>query len=397
MASLMVVLLAIHAEPSSSAAPLTIQTLADQHVTEGLTPGIVIGVGRADGTVEFYSAGTLEAGQDTLVDENTIFEIGSISKVFTTLMLAQMESDNLLCTQDSVQAFLPAEVRVPLKNGRPITLGELATHTSRLPRMPDNMKKANPANPYADYTFVEMYEFLSDHEISSDVGDEGVYSNLGMGLLGHALEQRAGTDYETLVTTRICEPLGMSSTSTKPGENVIVRVATGHVGLKPTSQWDIPTMAGAGDINSSTRDMLVFAMANVGTLESDLHDDMAQCHEARVPVAGSPHQYGLGWMIETTPGSSVYFHNGGTGGFRSSLGFRPETERMRGDTGQFRQGRHQLDHGQGVVFHGAPSRRCVISIRPRKPIRWNLSKKRIFQFLECHEASRSIDHAIRQW
>ncbi|MDG2424463.1 MAG: serine hydrolase [Phycisphaerales bacterium] len=307
------------------ASEVDLQSIAEQYVAGGHTPGIVIGVGQTDGSMTFYSAGTLEAGGDVMVDEDTIFEIGSVSKVFTTLLLAQMASENMLNVQDPIENHLPDSIFVPSRDGEPITFEHLATHTSGLPMMPSNFQPANPENPYADYTTSDMHEFLAEYEICNDPGDSGKYSNIGMGLLGHALEERADSDYETLITSRICEPLGMDSTVTKPGMDMDSRVALAHKGMTPSSQWDIPGLAGAGDINSSARDMLIFAMANTGNIKTPLHEDMITCHESRVPVNASPHHYGLGWAIESGPESTVVYHNGATGGFKSSLGFRKET------------------------------------------------------------------------
>ena len=183
---------------STQAATPQVQEIIDDRVEANLAPAIAVGIVRKDGTKEFYFAGTLQADGTEEVDEDTIFEIGSISKVFTTLLMTLMEEHGDLEFSDNAQRFLPAGVTMPTKEEilKPsgetpptrITLEHLATHTSGLPKMPSNFSPANPLNPYVDYTYQQMYDFLSSYELEGDIGREIAYSNLGMGLLGHILE-----------------------------------------------------------------------------------------------------------------------------------------------------------------------------------------------------------------
>ncbi|MCH8964106.1 MAG: serine hydrolase [Planctomycetes bacterium] len=309
--------------PARAAAP-DVQNIIDQRVRSGMAAGLVVGIVR-DGTRQFYSAGMLRADGTDRVDENTIFEIGSISKVFTTLLLAQMDEQGDVKLSDAAQKFLPATVQMPEKDGKQITLEHLATHTSGLPRMPSNFTPADPQNPYADYTVQQMYDFLTSYTLVQEIGGQGAYSNLGMGFLGHLLELRSGKSYEELIITRICKPLGMTSTTTKPRARDGARVATGHQGLTPVSAWDIPTLAGAGDINSTAGDMLIFTAANLGLLKTPLTSTMRRCHRARVDSASPQMKIGLGWHISKKHDSEITWHNGGTGGFASFIGFRSDT------------------------------------------------------------------------
>ncbi|MGC1520781.1 MAG: serine hydrolase, partial [Steroidobacteraceae bacterium] len=149
--------------------------------------------------------GSLEKADKRPLDGDTVFEIGSITKVFTSLLLADMVQRGEVKLDDPIAKYLPASAKVPERNGHSITLVDLATHTSALPRMPANFRPKDPANPYADYTDEQLYAFLSSYELIRDVGAKYEYSNLGFGLLGQGLAHRAGTDYETLVETRICD------------------------------------------------------------------------------------------------------------------------------------------------------------------------------------------------
>jgi CubicO group peptidase (beta-lactamase class C family) len=303
----------------ANAGPPDIQTILDERVEAGLAPGIVVGMLHDDGSTEFISAGTLQAGGTTMVDEHTIFEIGSITKIFTTLIAARMEENELLSLDDPVQQYLPAKIKVPEKDGQTITLRHLATHTSSLPRLPDNFHPADPANPYADYTPERMYAFLGDHDLADPPGTGPAYSNLGMGLLGHALELRADKPYEDLVQAEVCEPLNMTSTSCRPRPQDASRVASAHRGLQPVVAWDFSAMAGCGDINSTATDMLTFAAANMGQNKSPLHEAMRKCQTPVVPGQG------LGWGIGYDAKGKRVTHGGGTGGFASYLCVLPDS------------------------------------------------------------------------
>ena len=137
---------------------------------------------------------------------SSVFEIGSITKVFTTSVLALMAATGDVSLDDPVTKFLPSTVTFP-ESGRPITLADIATQSSGLPRLPTNFSPADPSNPYADYSVDQMYEFLGGVRLTRAPGDSYEYSNLAMGLLGHVLALRAGTTYEAMVTDRLLVPI----------------------------------------------------------------------------------------------------------------------------------------------------------------------------------------------
>ena len=146
------------------------------------------------------------------LDGNTVFEMGSISKVFTGALLADMVARGEVKLDDPIAKYLPQTVKVPSRNGRQITLLDLATQSSGLPRLPSNMRPADFSNPYADYSVQQLYEFLSGYSLTRDPGQRYEYSNLGVGLLGHVLALRAGKSYEEILKERILDPLGMNDT-----------------------------------------------------------------------------------------------------------------------------------------------------------------------------------------
>jgi hypothetical protein len=190
--------------------------------------------------------------------------------------------------------------------------------------MPSNFKPANPGNPFADYTVEQLYSFLSGYELTRDIGSEYEYSNLAQGLLGHILAKNSGTTYEGLLIDAIASPLGMTETKITFDENMKKHLATGYSNSAAVENWDLPTLAGAGAIRSSTHDMLKFLSANLGLTTSPLMNAMNMTHQVRHDKAGAM-RVGLGWHIAKGKLGDVIWHNGGTGGYRTFAGFVKET------------------------------------------------------------------------
>jgi CubicO group peptidase (beta-lactamase class C family) len=287
--------------------------------------GIVVGVIEPQGR-RIVAYGSLEKGDTRPLNGDTVFEIGSVTKVFTSLVLADMVQRGEVALTDPVAKYLPAEVKMPERGGRAITLHDLSTHTSGLPRMPSNFQPKDPGNPYADYTVAQLYQFLSGYQPTRDIGSQFEYSNLGGGLLGLALARRAGTQYEALVRSRITGPLGMTSTGIALTPEMKARLAVGHNDkLAAVSNWDLGALAGAGALRSSANDMLTFLAANLGYVKSPLAPAMASmlADRGKTGIPAFP-EIGLGWLIAKPSGYEIVFHNGGTGGYRSFIGFDPK-------------------------------------------------------------------------
>jgi len=300
---------------------LLVERIDKQHQSVGIVVGVIDSTGRRT-----ISYGRFDTGDNKAVDGDTIFEIGSATKVFTSLLLADMVQRGEVALTDPVAKYLPAGVRMPERNGRQITLEDLATHTSGLPRLPSNLSPKDAANPYADYSVEQLYQFLSGYQLTRDIGSQYEYSNLGGGLLGHVLARRAGMDYEKLVRSRICEPLGMRSTAITLSEEMKTRFAVGHdATMQRVAYWDLPTLAGAGALRSTANDMLTFVAANLGYVKSPLAPAMAAMLTVRRPTGVPGLEIGLAWHILTRDGHEIVWHNGGTGGFRSFIGFERKT------------------------------------------------------------------------
>jgi CubicO group peptidase (beta-lactamase class C family) len=249
-------------------------------------------------------------------DERTVYEIGSITKAFTGILLAGSERHS---PDDPLSKHFPPGFKPKSAELLEITLGQIATHRSGLPRMPTNFAPKDRGNPYADYGPERMFDFLRGLSMNRDPGEAYEYSNLGMGLLGHVL---SGGDYEKLVVDRICAPLGMDDTRIALSDDQKRRLAPGHdASGKAVPNWDIPGLAGAGALRSTVRDMLRFLAANVDAADGP----MARSHAPRADAQG-PTRIGLGWHLTPLKGGRIMvWHNGGTGGYRTFAGFVKET------------------------------------------------------------------------
>jgi D-alanyl-D-alanine-carboxypeptidase/D-alanyl-D-alanine-endopeptidase len=336
----------------------TIRALLANRVLSGQSVGIVVGLLDETGQHKVFAAGS--AGSDRLpLDEHSIFEIGSITKTFTATLLAEMVLRGEARLSDPISKYLPPGSKIPSRNGRFITLADLATHYSGLPRDPTNLRPAEPNNPYADYSVEQLYNFLASYELPRTPGAEYEYSNVAMGLLGHALSWRAGESYEALVADRVLRPLGMHETAVSLTPSTRAHLAQGHDRLSGDLRpnWDHPTLAGAGGLRSSAHDMLLFAAANLATGGDILHRAM---HNAQAPrrAAGEGDSIGLNWMV-TRPGNRlITCHDGRTGGYASFIGLDLPARRavvvLTNDNGDADDlGFHLLD--TGVPLRVAPT------------------------------------------
>jgi serine-type D-Ala-D-Ala carboxypeptidase/endopeptidase len=304
--------------------PGQLKALLDNRTGEGhKAVGVVMGLVDATGE-RFLASGAMTPGGGAAPDADSVFEIGSISKVFTSLVLADMVGRGEVKLEDPVAKFLPAAVTVPERDGRAITLLDLSNQVSGLPRLPNNLKPADGGDPYADYGPARLYEFLAGYKLPRAVGEKYEYSNLGVGLLGHALALKAGTSYEEMVRRRVLEPLGLSDTAIVLPDRLAARLAPGFdATLKPVKNWRFDALAGAGALRSTARDMLKFLTAAMGLRDTPLRGAFALMLEKRRPTGAPDLEIGLGWHIWKKFGTEIVWHNGGTGGYRSFAGFDP--------------------------------------------------------------------------
>ncbi|HLK55507.1 MAG TPA: serine hydrolase [Chthonomonadaceae bacterium] len=291
--------------------------------------GIVVGVITPQGR-RIFSYGKLDQGDPHPLNGDTVFEIGSVTKVFTSLLLADMVQRGEVALTDPVEKYLPAGVRTPEWKGHKITLVDLATQTSGLPFFPTDLDAVEDPASVDRYTEKQLYAFLSHYELLHDIGVHWEYTNLGVGLLGHALARRAGTDYAGLVHARITGPLGMKSTALTLSPSMKGRFAVGHdTELKPTPELYMPAMAGAGALRSSANDLLTLLAAFLGDNPSPLAPAMPRMLETVRPADDWLLYLGgkqaLGWWIIGTGDDRIIAHAGETLGFSCSVAYNPKT------------------------------------------------------------------------
>ena len=286
-------------------------------VDSGYNMSIVVGLVNAGGAT-YYSYGTTSAGSGVVPTEDTVFEIGSITKAFTALMLVELASRGELSLDDTIADHLPATALS--SGGGDISLTELATHTAGLPRLPDNLHLTDPDRPYAGYTVADLYRYMSRF-VPPPSAPRYSYSNVGYGLLGHVLEQQSGKSYGELAASVVTGELGMGDTGIEPTADMGARIAQGHSGVVETPRWENATLAGAGRLLSTARDMVTFLAANMGLRETALRAAMLQTHEPRLPTGETGVQIALGWHVKTVGDRQIVWHDGGTGGYSSYAGF----------------------------------------------------------------------------
>ena len=322
----------------------TVHVLIQELVENRGIRAIVLGLLDEDGNRRVIAHG--DPGPDALpLNGESVFEIGSMTKVFTGILLADMVRRGEVELADALADLLPSHVRVPARNGRPITLLDLTTHFSGLPAMPTNLEPTNARNPFADYTTRHMYEFISSYELAREPGDAFEYSNIGIALLGHALALRSkAPTYEALVTERILRPLGMTHTAvvfTSWMKNHLVR---GHNRAgDPVVNWDMIETAGMGGLRSTMNDMLTFAAANLAAADPSpddtgltaairaSHRGLRQTGEGfthpGIPTAFKQGRVGFNWFISRPGERRVTWTVGLTGGYSTFLGLDLEARR----------------------------------------------------------------------
>jgi CubicO group peptidase (beta-lactamase class C family) len=262
--------------------------------------------------------------KDTLertINSDSVFEIGSITKVFTTTLLAHFVNSGQIKLDDPINKYLPFKI----KNNIQLTFKQLATHTSGLPRMPGNFQPIamrNMTNPFKEYNEKAMSDYLSNYLNQEYNSKQGyTYSNLGAGLLGYTLEQISDKTYQQLLDSLITKPLNMSKTTTNR-DHVKTNLVVGLNALgQPTSNWDLNVLSGAGAILSNVEDLSKFAMAQFDTtnIALNLTREKAYIHNEKLSL-------GLGWHFSTKDGNEWMWHNGGTGGYSSVLGLNMQNK-----------------------------------------------------------------------
>ncbi|HWY87138.1 MAG TPA: serine hydrolase domain-containing protein, partial [Gemmataceae bacterium] len=308
--------------PTHEALAIRLETLVRSYVPVQGDIRVVVGVGV--GTQHCFLTFPRHGSADELrVNEDTLFEIGSTTMAFTACLMAEMVANKHVQFDDPVTKFLPARVRMPSHRGQEITLLDLANQTSGLPRLPLNFlgTVTDPANPCRDYTVDHLYAFLSSYQLRRPVGWRREHSNLGMGLLGHALSLASGQEYQQALADHVCKPLGLRDTTVSLNAEQSARFVAGYSAAgQSVRPWDMPALVGAGGLRSTARELLTFlqhCLAKRGPLQEALTMCLTPTRKSGRSAPGVL-RYGLGtglallvlaalWQLSLVPGKGWFF------------------------------------------------------------------------------------------
>jgi len=289
----------------------TVQSYISLKATTGLSIGIL-----KDGKSIFYGYGETARGNQQLPNEHTLFEIGSLSKTFTSILLADAVNRGKVKLEDPVNNYLPDSIPLLQYGGITVTLKTLANHSSGIPRMPSNFHSSDNENPYKDYDRKDLFSFYKSFTPVRKPGEKYEYSNLAVGTLGVILEDVNHSSYEALLTKTICKPLHMFETKVLLLATDTLCFAKGYKeDGSVSSQWDFKALGAAGCIRSTSADLIKFAKANLGDAPPALNKDIKLTH--LVTFTENKTKLGLAWHIIQPGTDAVYFHNGQTGGYHS--------------------------------------------------------------------------------
>lgn len=295
-----------------------------RYVKKYQTPGVALAF-IDQGNEYIITLGYSSKEDKLLVDNHTLFEIGGITNVLTCLTLAEKIRNKTVGLFDSIEKDFSESV-FPTIEKKSISFWHLATHTSGFQRLPSNLNPKDLSNPYKDYTSEDLQSFLKTYRAENLDSPRFEYSNFGVGLLGYILSLQENTDYENLVKKYVLNPLNMKNTVIDIPESMEEYFANGYCRGKKVSHWDMPVLAGAGAFRSNISDMLKFLKVSLSPLNHSLKESLSLCSKKHYKIQENLF-VGLGWIISDLGTSKIIWHNGGTGGFSSFIGFNPKTQR----------------------------------------------------------------------
>ena len=281
------------------------------------------------------SIGVIKSGKRNVfafgsANADSIFEIGSITKTFTGLILAKMVEQGKVKYDEPARELLPAGT-VPKPSSSEITLVDLATQHSGLPSMLDNLPLGDPTHPYAHYTDEDLYAFLKKRGLGKPNDPPFLYSNLGFALLGRALAERAGLSYSELLKKEVTEPLGLDDTVVTLSPEQLSRFVVGHGRDRyEVHALDLDAMVGAGEIRSTAGDLLSYLEAQLDPgkvaakngFDETLTTALLSSHLLRAGTDRPTYRIALAWLFATD--SQTYSHGGQTAGYGGFVLFNPK-------------------------------------------------------------------------
>lgn len=309
-----------------------IERIAKSNIVNGASPGMAIGIIH-NRTVKTYNVGVQNLDTGEPFNENTICEIGSITKTMTAYVMADLILQNKIALKDSVNQYLPAALRVPSRNGKSVLVEHLLNHTSGLAANPDDLS-TNPNKEMQPFNYDEsrLSAFLQKTKLNSDPGEKWVYSNIGLGLAGVIIREITGKRVTELYKEKLFQPLGMNSSFSNNAETPASNVAQGYIGRKPFDFFEMnEVFEAAGVVKSNIHDMLIYLDWAMNANDPALRLAKQQTFLIQAgdnPVNGFNYQdlaMGLAWgMLRNEKDETIYNHSGGTYGFESFLAFNQE-------------------------------------------------------------------------
>jgi CubicO group peptidase (beta-lactamase class C family) len=296
-----------------------INEIISPYALKSSTASISIGIFK-DNITRYYGYGETQKGNGIIPDSTTIYEIGSITKTFTALLMMDYLQANALTIDCPINDLLPADIPVLQHNSKPILIKHLLNHTSGLPRLPDDFETGiDPDNPYKHYDSTRMYDFLKTFQLQKDPGQTWEYSNLAMGLAGVIMERQTHKSYEQLLLEKICRPLGMNQTKITLNGNDSLNFATGYnqFGFQAPYWDDLNAFKGAGAIRSNAKDLIAYGKTYIHSETSVLKTQIDSC--LKITFQDENVKQASGWLYQTIDGADCIVHDGGTAGFNSYI------------------------------------------------------------------------------
>jgi CubicO group peptidase (beta-lactamase class C family) len=311
--------------------PADIEKEVQSRIETGYHLNTVIGVIDKNGT-RFYNYGQMSLTDSLKPNENSIFEIGSVAKIFTTALIADLELNKEIEINNSINQYMPVFEQVLKNNNRIITLEDLINHTSGLPRNPTNVKR-DDSNRYSDYSKADLIEFLSSYTVDSST-KEYVYSNLAYLVLENVIENKTKKSYESLINDKIWGTLGMNDSYFTVPDAKRDRLVTPYRTGEHVEELDMGQFPAGGGIKTTAKEMIRFIAAQLGIHSTTLDSALKLTHEERFSNIDGEFgleyegKLGLAWdiMERKESGKTIHYHKGGTNGFVSFAGFNLEDQ-----------------------------------------------------------------------
>lgn len=321
-----VILFAIALYANHSAAE-TLESKLKEIVSSGKTPSIVLGVYHK-GETKFYTYGVANIEKKTPVSSKTQYEIGSITKVFTTTLLSLLVEEGKVSLSDTIDKHLPSGINTPSFNGTKIKLIDLATRTSGLPSLPSNFNVDNEP-PFGEYSTQSLYDYLNSYQLTRSPGEKTEYSNVGIGLLGLILSQSTHKPYSELLNTYIYTPIKLKNTFIL-SKDLLKKpnLATGYEDGKVADYWtwtEDSVLAPAGGLVSSGEDLLHFLSSQFDNKQPlSWRNAVMKARVSMKQKEDGSGSLGLGWNISQ---EGIVWHTGSVPGFFAVVAFDPKSER----------------------------------------------------------------------